>query len=178
MREEKKVSPFKLLFIVVAMFGFGYVMVPLYDVFCDITGLNGKTGRVAESEIAKRYQVNKERLITVEFTATNLNEGQWTFKPKVFSMDVHPGQIYAAAYTASNLTNRDLVSQAVPSVVPSEAAIYFNKTECFCFSKQILKAGETVDMPVRFVIDPEVPEHVDTITLAYTFFDVTEKSVN
>lgn len=174
----KSTSPLKLLVIVVAMFGFGYVMVPIYDVFCDITGLNGKTGRIAEGDIAKQYLVDESRLIKVEFMATNNGVIAWDFQPKVASMEVHPGKIYAAAYTALNQTDRDMVGQAVPSVSPGTAGLYFNKTECFCFTRQELKAGETKEMPLRFVIDPELPEDIQTLTLAYTFFDVTEQSVN
>lgn len=164
-----------LALVVVAMFGFGYLMVPLYDVFCDITGINGKTGRIAEGDVARQYQVDENRLVTVEFVAINNGDMSWDFKPQVHTMKVHPGKIYAAAYTAVNSTSQDMSGQAVPSVAPNEASLYFDKTECFCFTKQTLAAGERKDMPLRFIVNPGLPEHINTLTLAYTFFDVTGK---
>ncbi len=163
-----------LLLIVVAMFGFGYLMVPLYDVICEVTGLNGKTGQISEADVAKQYQVDEDRLVTVEFVAINNGGMSWDFEPQVHSMKVHPGKIYAAAYSAVNATDQDMTGQAVPSVTPREASLYFDKTECFCFTKQTLAAGETRDMPLRFIVKPDLPEHINTLTLAYTFFDVTE----
>lgn len=168
----------RLAVIVVAMFGFGYLMVPIYDVFCEITGLNGKTGRVAEAEVAKRYGVDTERLVTVEFVAVNNGDMSWDFEPHVEKMQVHPGKIYAAAYTAVNSTSKDMVGQAVPSVAPLKASLYFDKTECFCFTKQALGAGESKEMPLRFIVNPDLPDDINTLTLAYTFFDVSEENVN
>ena len=161
----------KLLLLTFGMFGFGFAMVPIYDVFCDITGLNGKTGRVSEAQSAS-LGVDTERLITVEFVSTiNGAAGPWEFRPAQVSMRVNPGTLYKAHYLASNLSDTARVGRAVPSVAPAVAARYFQKTQCFCFDKQDFAAHETREMPLTFVIDPQIPPGVDTVTLSYTFFN-------
>jgi cytochrome c oxidase assembly protein subunit 11 len=152
------------------MFGFGYLMVPLYDIICDVAGLNGKTGRV-EIQAAERSLADEEREITVEFVSVINGGGGWEFKPTKSSMVVHPGQMYTATYFAKNLSNKPAVGQAVPSVAPSAAAKYFNKTECFCFSRQAFEAQGFRDMPLTFIIDPKLPHTIKTVTLSYTFFN-------
>jgi len=164
--------------VAVAMFGFGYLLVPLYDVFCEITGLNGKTGRLDEAAVVARYQPDLSRSVTVQFVANNNLGMPWEFGPVIASMQVHPGKIYTTSFKARNPTSRDMIGQAVPSVAPGKASRYFNKTECFCFSQQPLAAGESKDMPVRFIVDPNLPKDVGTLTLAYTVFDVTQTAVN
>ena len=165
----------KLSFLVIGMFGFGYLMVPIYDILCEVTGLNGKTGVVDASE-AKAIQVDLSREITVEFVA-NLNQSaSWEFKPDVVSMKVHPGKTYTTTYYARNTASRDVVGQAVPSVSPREASRYFNKTECFCFTNQLFAAKESKHMPLTFVVDPNIPKTVKTLTLSYTFFDTGDKA--
>ncbi|MCK4493808.1 MAG: cytochrome c oxidase assembly protein [Methylococcales bacterium] len=165
----------KLLFIVIAMFGFGYALVPLYDVFCDLTGINGKTNATAATETV--YKIDKNREITIEFI-TSLNESApILFESKRKKMKVHPGQYYTINFYAENKTNQPMLARAIPSISPGMAAEYFIKTECFCFSDQTFNANEGKIMPVRFVIDPELPDRYKTITLAYTFFDNTEASV-
>lgn len=173
-------SSVKVLLVVFAMFGFGYLLVPLYNVFCDITGLNGKTGRIDEAAVAARYHEDDSRLVTVQFVVNNNQGMPWDVTPDQREIKVHPGKIYATAFTARNPTSRDMVGQAIPSLVPNVASRYFEKTECFCFSQQKLAAGEVKDMPVHFVLDPRLPKNVHTVTLAYTFFDVTgpAKAVN
>jgi cytochrome c oxidase assembly protein subunit 11 len=165
----------KLFLIPVLMFGFGYLMVPLYDVFCDITGINGKTGSISVEDAARQAKV-EERLIKVEFMSSVNESGPWEFEPDQYSMLVHPGQAYQATYTAKNLLNKDVVSQSVPSVAPSKAAEHFNKTECFCFTEQAFKANEQRTMPLTFIIDPDIPDDVDTVTLSYTLFTKSIKS--
>jgi len=157
-----------LLFAVVGMFGFGFALVPLYDVFCDITGINGKTGEQYVSETP--IQIDTSREIKVEFLA-NLNDGMpWEFEPLTRSVRVHPGEASRIEYVARNNTDRDIVGQAIPSVSPGIAAAHFQKTECFCFTEQVLKAGEEKIMPVVFMIDPSIDEDVGEVTLSYTFF--------
>jgi cytochrome c oxidase assembly protein subunit 11 len=168
----------KILLVTVAMFGFGYAMVPLYDILCDITGLNGKTGQLAEAEAVAQYQEDVTRWVTVEFIANNNEQMPWELAPVVRRMKVHPGRVYATAYLATNPTGRHMVGQATPSVAPSRGSRYFNKTECFCFTRQPLGAGESKEMPVRFIVDPALPKDISTLTLAYTFFDVTDQAVN
>lgn len=159
------------LVVVAAMFCFGYVMVPIYNVFCDITGLNGKTGSVSAQSLDGK--VDLSRTITVEFVAT-LNETMpWEFRPSVARMQVHPGEIAGTSFYARNTTGQAMIGQAIPSVSPGAAASHFNKTECFCFTRQRFEAGQGMDMPVKFVIDRDLPEEIKTLTLSYTFFDVT-----
>ena len=160
--------------VTLVMFGFGFALVPLYDVFCEITGLNGKTGRVEAA--ALDGQVDRSRTVTVEFV-TSVNGGlQWEFAPDVTRMTVYPGELYETTFTARNLSSASTVGQAVPSVAPNTAALYFNKTECFCFTRQEFGAGESRSMPVRFIVDRNLPEQVRTITLSYTFFDAGRSS--
>lgn len=155
--------------VVLAMFGFGFALVPLYDVFCEITGLNGKTGRI-ELELALGEKVDAERTVTVEFLAT-VNSGlPWEFRPVVKKVSVHPGAVTEVKYYARNLTDHAVTGQAVPSLAPGQAARYFNKTECFCFTQQTLGPREGRDMPLRFVVDPDLPAEVKTVSLSYTFY--------
>ena len=167
---NKKVAR-KLLLLTACMFGFGFAMVPIYDVFCDITGLNGKTGRVSEAE-SQRMGVDENRLITVEFVSTiNGAAGPWEFTPKRARMQVNPGELYTTHYVARNLSDGTRVGRAVPSVAPAVASRFFQKTECFCFQRQDFAAREAREMPLTFVIDPRIPPGVDTVTLSYTFFN-------
>jgi len=165
----------KLVFIVLGMFGFGYALVPIYDVFCDITGLNGKTGSEAVAEV--KYEVDLTREITLEFI-TSLNESApMEFRTETKKMKIHPGKYYTVNFYAKNKTDKMMVARAIPSVTPGLAAEYLKKTECFCFSEQTFEPNESKTMPVRFVVNPKLPARYKTITLAYTFFDNTEKSV-
>ena len=171
-RHSARSMAWRLAVVVVAMFGFGYALVPLYDVLCDITGLNGKTGVVAAEQVVE--PVDTSRLVTVQFTGTVNSRLPWAFTPTQRELRVHPGQVYEASYEAHNLTSDPIVGQAVPSVAPLQAATYFNKTECFCFTQQTLKAGETRKMPLRFVVDRDLPPGVTTVTLSYTFIRVDQ----
>lgn len=161
----------------VVMFAFAvFVMPPLYDVFCELTGIGGKTaGRYEEQAVAA---VDTERTVLVQFVATNNGSMPWEFAPLEYSVRVHPGESRAVKFYARNPTSRDMVAQAVPNVTPNNAAQYLNKTECFCFNQQPLLAGEEANMPLVFFIDPKLPESVTTITLSYTLFDVTERVAN
>ena len=165
----------KLVLIVLGMFGFGYALVPIYNVFCDITGLNGKTASEAVADV--KYDVDLNREITVEFVTSVNKSAPIEFHIKKNQIKIHPGQYYSVNFYAENKTDKNMVARAIPSVAPGLAAEYFKKTECFCFSDQTFKPREGKSMPVRFVVDPEIPEKYKTITLAYTFFDNTEKSV-
>jgi cytochrome c oxidase assembly protein subunit 11 len=161
----------KLLAGVVGMFVFAvFIMPPIYDVLCDITGLNGKTGG---KYTAVEAGVDKTRTVKVQFLATN-NEGMpWQFGPEIKSIRVHPGEQVQINYLAKNPTTENMSAQAVPSVVPSQAAEYFHKTECFCFNQQDLASGESTELGLIFIVDRDLPEKVHTITLSYTLFDIT-----
>jgi len=176
----------KMVVLAAAMFGFGYLMVPLYDIICEVTGLNGKTGRisVAESQLQlERSQTYKngvavEREITVEFVGIVSAGANWEFQPNERTMKVRPGEQYVTSYFAKNLSTIPVVGQASPSVSPSAAAKYFNKTECFCFTRQEFEAKGGRDMPVAFVIDPKIPANVDRVTLSYTFFKSKDQTLS
>ena len=161
----------RLMFVVViGMFGFGFAMVPLYDLLCSVTGLNGSTtGRVNEAELTKR--VDLSRVITVEFDATNNADLPWEFRPLVKKVTVHPGEIKEVSYYAKNLSDKAIVGQAIPGITPWQATNHFNKSECFCFKQQKLEAGEGRGMTLRFFIDTYLPEQYKTIKLSYTFMD-------
>jgi cytochrome c oxidase assembly protein subunit 11 len=152
-------------------FGFGFALVPLYDVLCTLTGYGDKSGLVQSSEVAEKP--DETRTVTVDFLTMVPSVGSFEFRPEVRSMTVHPGRLYEANFFARNLTGRDTMAQAVPDVAPSKASVFFRKTECFCFTPQHFAAGEGRDMPVRFIVDPALPRYVDRITLAYTFYDST-----
>jgi cytochrome c oxidase assembly protein subunit 11 len=167
--EDNKKVIRKLLFVVVGMFSFGFALVPLYDVFCDVTGLNGKTDG-EQYVAAEPVKVDTTRNIRVEFLA-NLNDGMpWKFKPLTYEMTVHPGETAKVEYMAKNVTDKDIIGRAVPSVTPGLASSHFKKTECFCFTEQELKAGEEKIMPVIFMIDPDLDQDIHEVTLSYTFF--------
>jgi len=163
----------RLGFVAVAMFAFGYALVPLYDVLCEVTGLNGKTGRAEATVVSQPVE---DRWVTVEFTGTSMRGLPWEFRPAQASMRVRPGELAVALYEARNTADETVTGQAVPSVAPNRAATHFKKVECFCFSQQTLKAGETRQMPVRFVVSPELPKDVTTVTLAYSFFNIDRRS--
>ena len=172
----------KLLVITVAMFGFGYALVPMYRAICDALGINilslseQRTAPGASWTGIKakpNTQVDTSRTITVEFDANA--RGPWDFKPAVRSMQVHPGEMTTVMYEFQNIQNRTMAAQAIPSYAPSQASPHFNKLECFCFNEYVLKPGEKKAWPVVFVIDPKLPKDVTTITLSYTFFEVGGK---
>ena len=160
---------YKHLVLVLAMFGFGFVLVPLYDVFCDVTGLNGKTAN-EKAVYSEAPVIDKNRLVTVQFLSTLNEQMPWEFKPTTRTVKVHPGESTKIEYMVRNTTDQAMVGQAVPSVAPGLAAAYFQKTECFCFTEQKLEAGEERLMPVIFIVDSSLPEDLNELTLSYTFF--------
>lgn len=168
----------KLLVVTCLMFGFGYAMVPMYKSICKALGINvlSLTEQVIPGASAKsrpNTQVDLSRTISVEFDANA--RGVWEFKPEVRSLQVHPGQMTTVMYEFRNTQNRTMAAQAIPSYAPKQATAHFNKLQCFCFNEYILKPGETKRWPVVFVIDPQLPKDVATITLSYTFFEVGGK---
>ena len=163
----------KLLAIAAGSFGFGFALVPLYNVLCSVTGYGDQAKLLQKVSAIEQPQVN--RTVTVEFLADVASAGNWEFRPVVRTVEVHPGELYTAQFYAHNLSGRDTVAQAVPNIAPSEVAAYFHKTECFCFSPQHFKLNEGRNMPVRFIIDPALPSHIDLITLAYTFYDESSR---
>lgn len=165
----------RLLILTVAMFGFGFALVPLYDVFCEITGFGGRTNT---ESVAVEEAPDLSREIRVEFVTTVNSYAPFEFDADMNSMTVHPGKMYFATFTARNMTDDDKIAQAVPSVAPVAAAEHFVKIECFCFNSQEFAANEQKAMPLQFIVDPDLPEYVDTITLQYTFFDTASVASN
>ena len=165
----------RLAAVTAGMFGFGFLMVPLYDVFCDITGFGGRTN---ETAAIVEEAVATDREIRLEFDTTVNQYAPWTFESSQDAMTIKAGGIYETTFSATNLADRKMIAQAVPSVSPPQAAKYFKKLECFCFTTQEFEAHEEKDMPVRFIVDAELPEYIDTITLSYTFFDTARVTDN
>ena len=165
----------KLIVISLVMFAFGYALVPMYKVLCEVTGINVVTskndyGTRAVNAVSKNTQVDDSRSITVEFDSNT--RGPFRFRSVKNSMQVHPGEITQVIYEVVNMQNRVVSAQAIPSYAPKQATQHFTKLECFCFEQQTLKPNESREMPVVFVIDPALPKDVKTITLSYTFFEV------
>jgi cytochrome c oxidase assembly protein subunit 11 len=178
LRADNRQMLLKLAIVAALMFGFGYALVPMYRAICSALGINV----LAVSELLTvpglsvpvvNRQVDTTRTVTVEFDANA--RGPWDFKPAQRSIDVHPGQIATVMYEFRNRQNRTMAAQAIPSYAPAQAMAHFNKLECFCFTEQILKPGESRQWPVVFVIDSKLPKDVKTITLSYTFFEVGGK---
>jgi cytochrome c oxidase assembly protein subunit 11 len=162
--------------IVAGMFGFGFALVPLYDVFCELTGLNGKVKTEATAEAG--FRVDEKREVTVEFVTSVNGNTPLAFRAEKAKLNVHPGQYYTVDFHARNLTGRKLVGQAIPSIAPGAATPFLKKAECFCFSEQAFEPGQERTLPVRFTVDPALPEGVVNLTLSYTFFDITDKQRN
>jgi cytochrome c oxidase assembly protein subunit 11 len=166
-RQDNRALLVKLGVVVVAMFGFGYALVPFYEKICEVTGLRN----IARADEVKNTQVDASRTVRIEFDS-NVRKLQWQFRPLTPVVGVHPGEMRQVVYEIVNTTDRPLTGQAIPSYGPPHAGQYFRKLECFCFAKQTLLPGERRQMPVVFVVDPDLPKDVATITLSYTFFEV------
>ena len=168
--ERKKITKrfwITLVSVPVLMFFFAYAMVPIYEVLCELTGFNGKTGTVETEQL---YEVNEERVVSVSFFAATSPGFPVQFAPKVNSMEVVPGKFYTTSYIAKNTTDEMIYGQAIPSVAPTDAALHFKKLECFCFIKQEFKPNEEVEMTLRFVIEPEMEERIKDVSLSYNFY--------
>lgn len=165
----------RLLITVVVMFGFGYLMAPMYNVLCKVTGLNGKTERIS-AKTAAAGKVDKSRVITVEFTGSAQSGLPWEFHPETKKLQLHPGQTAEVKYYVRNLASEPITAQAIDSVTPGISAAHFKKIVCFCFKQQTLKPGEAREMPVRFYVDADLDQDVNTITLSYAFFNTNTAS--
>ena len=170
-RKNNKKLIVKLMAVVLGMFGFGFALVPLYDVFCDLTGLNGKTANTAA--VYESVQVDESRLITIDFITRTQSGMSWQFEALTRQIKVHPGEMNQVDFLVKNPSSKRIIGQAVPSVSPGTAAIFLNKTECFCFEQQILEAGGSAVMPMKFYVDPQLPDDITYFALQYTLYDVT-----
>ena len=166
-RHDNRLLLAKLSVVAVAMFGFGYALVPFYEKICDVTGLRN----IAQADAVRNTQVDATRAVRIEFDS-NIRKLPWQFRALTPVVDVHPGEVRQVMFEIVNTTDRVMTGQAIPSYGPPHAAQYFRKLECFCFSQQTLQPGERREMPVVFVVDGALPADVATITLSYTFFEV------
>jgi len=160
----------KLSLAVVAMYGFSYALVPIYDTFCEITGLNGKTNEIAY--VANDIKEDN-RFVTVKFISNVANSAPLYFEPSVSEMTVQVGKPYNTHYVMKNNSSKQLHTTASPSVTPGKHAEYFKKIECFCFNQQTINAGEVKDLGIQFIIDDELPNDSGDIVLSYTMFDIS-----
>lgn len=158
----------KLVVVAVAMFGFGFALVPFYQKICEVTGVNS----VLRPDEVTNTQLDAARLVTIEFDSNLRSSLPWTFRPLQTNVRIHPGELTTVMYEIANNSGRAVTGQAIPSYGPQLAVRYFKKLECFCFTQQTLQPGEAKRMPVVFVIDRGLPDDVNTITLSYTFFEV------
>ena len=165
----------RLWLFVAGSFAFGFALVPLYGVLCQVTGIGDQKQLRAAVPAARMGAADTARTVTVEFIASLPTVGNWEFRPSQSTLRVHPGQLYEASFLARNLTGHDAVAQAVPNIAPGEAVSWFHKTQCFCFSPQSFKSGEQRVLPVRFFIDRALPVNVDRVTLSYTFYDTAAR---
>lgn len=170
-RRSNRLTFGRLLVIAIVMFGFGFAMVPIYRKICEVAGIGVLTQRDAQAEdFARNTQVDRSRKVVVEFDANS--RGTWQFRPEARSIEVHPGELATVVYSLVNTQPRPTAGQAIPSYAPEGSGRYFRKIECFCFKQQALEPNETRQFPVVFVVDPNLPADVGTITLSYTFFEV------
>jgi cytochrome c oxidase assembly protein subunit 11 len=167
-----------LVLVAVGMFGFGYALVPIYDVLCEWKWIERDRPDDLKKVSETAYKVDMSREITVEFMTTLNESTQMEFYTEKKHIKVHPGEYHTVNFYAKNKTDKPMVARAIASFSPALTSTYFEKTECFCFSEQTFQAKEAKTMPMRFVINPELPKQYETITLSYTFFDNTEKSLN
>jgi cytochrome c oxidase assembly protein subunit 11 len=176
MQADKKQKNAKLVkvlvLVVIGMFGFGYALVPLYDVLCDLTGLNGKSDKLASQESA--YQADPNRELIIEFLTTINENTPLLFRAETKQLKIHPGKFYTVNFYAENKSDKVITSQAIPSFSPGRVAKYVEKAECFCFKQQVFQPGESKTMPMRFVVKADLPQEHKIITLSYTFFDNTK----
>ncbi len=171
MNEGAKKTLKRLLIAVPLMFAFGFALVPLYDVFCEVTGINGK---VFQSKNVDKLVIEDGRPIGLQFISTNNENMPWVFKPSEEVMTISTGKYYTATFYVKNTTNKKMTAQAVPSVAPSNAAAHLKKLECFCFEQQVLMPGEEALLPVKLLVSNELPKNIKNIILSYTIFDITE----
>lgn len=161
-----------MTFIAMVMFAFCYAMVPIYNVFCKVAGINGKTADKPQPLITK---VDKSRMVSIELISMNDNNQATSFKATDKKFEFHPGEYVKTQFTVKNLTDKPLVVQAIPSVSPNQASNHVKKVECFCFQKQYLAPNEEVELPLKFTIDPALSYKINQLSLAYTLFDITDK---
>jgi cytochrome c oxidase assembly protein subunit 11 len=172
LQQKNRRTGWMLSALVVGMFGFGFALIPLYDLYCQVTGLKNSGEIFSESSAV----ADESRQVTIQFDSV-VNDGlPWKFKPKVRQVVVHPGEITEVSFTVENLSNEPIVGQAIPSVTPWFANGFFHKMECFCFTNQPLNAGESKEMPLRFYVSNDLPDDISVLNLSYTFLNTNKDS--
>ena len=174
LRRANRTLTGKLWFFALCSLGFGFALVPLYNVLCAVTGYGDRSKLLVADAVAETPDPN--RTVTVEFLSAAPSVGAWQFSPAVPSIQVHPGKFYVVHFDAKNLRDVAVVAQAVPSIAPSSATRFLRKAECFCFTPQPFAPNQERDLTVRFLIDPALPSNVDRVTLAYSMYDASGKS--
>ena len=172
MNQGSKKTIRTLCFAVLGMFTFSFALVPLYDVFCEVTGLNGKIELRATNNT--NIEIDDGRDVSIQFVSHNNEEMPWNFEPSEDSIKIKTGKYHTATFYVRNPTNRTMIAQAIPSVAPSNAASHLKKLECFCFEQQELAPGEDALLPVRLIFDDKLPSSINSVVLSYTIFDVTD----
>lgn len=175
-REANRRLVRRLVLLPLAMFGFGFALVPLYDVFCEITGLNGKVDTARPAQAPQGVRVDASRTVRLELLAQVPDSGRVEIAPAAPFLEVHPGELRVARFHARNLSHEAVVVRAVPSVTPGLAAEHLRKVQCFCFDEQRLAPGEVRDFVVVFYLDPALPEDIRTVSLGYTVFEVRRQA--
>ena len=170
--QANKKLALKLVWVLAGALIFAFALVPLYDVLCSATGLNGKTSNTAAK--ATTQPVDTSREVTVQFVSSVMPGLGWNFYPRQNSVIVHPGQVTSVMFEAKNITNEVVVGQAIPSVTPGKASAHLKKIECFCFTRQSLKPGEMKALPLRFFVSADLPPEVHELTLSYSFYPASE----
>ena len=177
MMKETKKTIRNLSLAVVGMCAFSFLLVPIYDVFCEITGLNGKIEGPSVFS-SKNIEEEDKREMLIQFVTNNNESMPWTFKSEITQLTITTGVQQRVMFVFENKTSEDMVGQVIPSVSPGRGAEYFHKTECFCFEQQKLLAGERLELPVVFIVDPNIPLDIGSLSLGYTLFDITDQLSN
>ena len=172
MNQGSKKTIRTLCFAVLGMFTFSFALVPLYNVFCEVTGLNGKIELRATNDT--NIEIENGRDVSIQFVSHNNEEMPWIFEPSEDSIKIKTGKYHTATFYVKNPTDRTMIAQAIPSVAPSNAASHLKKLECFCFEEQELAPGEDALLPVRLIFDDKLPSAINSVVLSYTIFDVTD----
>ena len=172
MNEGSKKTIKLLCFSVLGMFTFSFALVPLYDVFCEVTGLNGKIELEATTNQNLETEIGRD--VSIQFVSHNNEQMPWIFRPSESQIKIQTGKYHTATFYVKNPTNKRMIAQAIPSVAPSNAASHLKKLECFCFEEQELAPGEEALLPVRLIFDDKLPDSIKSVVLSYTIFDVTD----
>lgn len=177
---NKRRTVWLLSLLVLGMFGFGFALVPLYNLFCEVTGIQSISIRNSgggNADLASQQQTDESRWVTIKFDTSVHPNLPWEFAAVERSLQVHPGKLYQVNFAARNRSREPNTGQAIPSVAPWQATPFLNKLECFCFNQQTLAGGASVDMPLKFMISRDLPKDVHSMTLSYSLLRLESEQV-